>query len=101
MAKRINPATARPPACPRPVSLCRGLLRLGLTAAVLCAGLLAGAANWPQYRGPGARGVDESQALPTHWNVGTGENIRWQTPLSGLAHASPIVWGDASMLPLR
>jgi len=42
----------------------------------------------------GARGVDESQALPTHWNVETGENIRWQTPLPGLAHASPIVWGD-------
>jgi outer membrane protein assembly factor BamB len=63
-------------------------------AAVLCAGLFASAANWPQFRGPGARGLDESQASPTHWNVETGANIRWQTPLPGLAHASPIVWGD-------
>jgi outer membrane protein assembly factor BamB len=63
-------------------------------AAVVCAGLSASAANWPQYRGPGARGIDESQALPTNWNVETGANIRWQTPLPGLAHASPIVWGD-------
>jgi len=82
-------ATAR-----RPVSLRRGLLRLGLMAAALCAGLSASAANWPQYRGPGARGLDESQASPTNWNVETGANIRWQTPVPGLAHASPIVWGD-------
>jgi outer membrane protein assembly factor BamB len=67
---------------------------LGLISGALCSGLSAGAANWPQYRGPGARGVDESQALPKNWNVETGANIRWQTPLPGLAHASPIVWGD-------
>ena len=94
MATSILLATARPPACPKPVSLCRGLSRLGLASAVLCAGLVAGAANWPQYRGPGARGVDDTQALPTHWNVETGENLRWQASLPGLAHASPIVWGD-------
>jgi outer membrane protein assembly factor BamB len=63
-------------------------------AALLCAGPFARAANWPQFRGPGARGVDESQATPTNWNVETGANIRWQTPLPGLSHASPIVWGD-------
>jgi outer membrane protein assembly factor BamB len=94
LASAILQATDRARACPGPVSLRRGLLRLALTAAVLCAGLSAGAANWPQYRGPGARGVDEGQALPTRWNVETGANIRWQTPLPGLAHASPIVWGD-------
>ena len=94
MATRIQAPTCRPPACPKLVSLARELLRLGLTTAVLCTGLMARAANWPQYRGPGARGVDESQALPTHWNFETGENIRWQTSLPGLAHASPIVWGD-------
>jgi outer membrane protein assembly factor BamB len=38
--------------------------------------------------------VDESQVLPVTWNVKSGENIRWQTPIPGLAHASPIVWGD-------
>jgi len=70
------------------------LLRRRLTAAVLCAGLSAGAANWPQYRGPDGRGVDESHSLPTHWDIEKGENIRWQATLPGLAHASPIVWGD-------
>ena len=52
------------------------------------------AANWPQYRGPNASGLDESAALPITWTVATGENIRWQTPIPGLAHAAPIVWGD-------
>ena len=56
--------------------------------------LSAEAANWPQYRGPGALGVDDSHVLATNWNVETGTNIRWQAPLPGLAHASPIVWGD-------
>lgn len=57
-----------------------------------CAALMA--AEWPQFRGPDARGVDDSHALPVRWNVEAGENIRWQTPIPGLAHASPIVWGD-------
>jgi outer membrane protein assembly factor BamB len=52
------------------------------------------AADWPQFRGPQASGVDASKSLPTEWNVETGKNIRWQTPLPGLAHASPIVSGE-------
>jgi outer membrane protein assembly factor BamB len=52
------------------------------------------AANWPQYRGPNASGLDDSTALPTTWSAASGENIRWQTPIPGLAHSSPIVWGD-------
>jgi len=51
------------------------------------------AENWPQFRGPQASGVSSGTA-PTKWNAETGENIRWQTPLPGLGHASPIVWGD-------
>ena len=95
MATGIPSATDRPPAYRGMVGLFRGLLGLSLMAAVFCDGLLArAAADWPQYRGPGARGVDETHALPTHWNVETGANIRWETLLPGLAHASPVVWGD-------
>lgn len=50
--------------------------------------------NWPQYRGPQASGVDATVPLPTTWNLATGENVRWQTPIPGLAHAAPIVWGE-------
>ena len=38
--------------------------------------------------------MDASRALPTSWNVETGENVRWRTPIPGLAHSSPIVMGD-------
>lgn len=52
------------------------------------------AENWPQFRGPNASGLATNVALPVRWNVESGENIRWKTPIPGLAHASPIVWGD-------
>lgn len=47
--------------------------------------------NWPQFRGPQASGVSDGTA-PLNWNLETGENVRWQTPVPGLAHASPIIW---------
>lgn len=52
------------------------------------------AVDWPQYRGPQAGGVDTNQSLPTEWNLASGKNVRWQTPIAGLAHAAPIVFGD-------
>jgi outer membrane protein assembly factor BamB len=62
--------------------------------AAMVATLSSLATDWPQYRGIRASGVDDSTPLPTTWNMETGENIRWQTPIPGLAHAAPIVWGD-------
>ncbi len=50
--------------------------------------------NWPQFRGAFARGVADGHSTPTTWNVQTGENIKWKTAVPGLAHSSPIVWGD-------
>jgi outer membrane protein assembly factor BamB len=53
-----------------------------------------GAGSWPSFRGPHASGIAEQQGLPDTWNVTTGENVLWRTPIPGLAHSSPIVWGD-------
>ena len=50
--------------------------------------------SWPSFRGPHASGVADGQHLPDQWNGGTGENILWRTPVPGLAHSSPVVWGD-------
>lgn len=69
--------------------------RSHFVAALLCTLFFpAFAAHWPQYRGPAASGLDASTALPTRWNVESGDGIRWQTPIPGLAHASPIIWGE-------
>jgi outer membrane protein assembly factor BamB len=50
--------------------------------------------SWPSFRGPQASGVADGQNLPDQWNAKTGENILWRTPIPGLAHSSPIVWGN-------
>ena len=49
--------------------------------------------NWPQFRGYRASGIAQGTA-PTKWNAEKGENIKWKTPIPGLGHSSPIVWGD-------
>jgi outer membrane protein assembly factor BamB len=50
--------------------------------------------SWPSFRGPHANGVADGQRLPDRWNGSTGEHVLWRTPIPGLAHSSPIVWGD-------
>jgi outer membrane protein assembly factor BamB len=51
--------------------------------------------DWPQFRGIRGLGVDDSRPAPVSWHVGRKEGVRWRTPIPGLGHASPIVWGDS------
>ena len=60
--------------------------------AFFAAGLFA--ADWPSFRGPAASGVADGQKLPDQWDGVKGTNIQWKTAIPGLAHSSPIVWGD-------
>jgi outer membrane protein assembly factor BamB len=53
-----------------------------------------GTGHWPSFRGPDAAGIADNQQLPDRWNPATGENVLWRTPIPGLAHSSPIVWGE-------
>lgn len=50
--------------------------------------------SWPSFRGPNASGIVDGQNLPDEWSVKTGQNILWRTPIPGLAHSSPVVWGN-------
>ena len=52
------------------------------------------AGSWPSFRGRAAAGVAEGQNLPDSWNGAKGENVLWRTPIPGLAHSSPVVWGN-------
>ena len=54
----------------------------------------ARAQNWPQFRGPNATGVAEGPGRPVKWDASTSLNVRWKTPIPGLAHSSPVVWGN-------
>lgn len=67
---------------------------------VLIAGLLPaigrGDDNWPQFRGPHATGVGESDQLPDHWSA--DDNVEWKSEIPGRGWSSPIVWGDRIFL---
>ena len=61
-----------------------------------CAGLVA--QQWPQFRGPQGSGVAEDQRPPVSWDVESGRGVVWKTPIPGLGHSSPVVWGDRLFL---
>ena len=62
---------------------------------LVAAGATLDAQNWPSFRGTDASGVAAAAARPpVAWDVGTSRNVAWKTPIPGLAHSSPIVWGD-------
>ncbi len=67
-----------------------------LALLLTCASLLAAqdGIQWPQFRGPRASGVAEGFPTPVRWNVASGEGVKWRTPLPGLGHSSPVIWGD-------
>jgi outer membrane protein assembly factor BamB len=50
--------------------------------------------NWPSFRGPNGTGVADGQQPPITWDVKEGKNVRWKTPIPGLGHSCPVVWGN-------
>ena len=53
-----------------------------------------GPRNWPAFRGEGASGNGDGQRAVTEWDVASGKNIKWKTPIPGIANSSPVIWGD-------
>lgn len=62
-------------------------------ASSLALGQIQETVEWPSFRGPGASGVADENDPATTWDVASSTGVRWQTPIEGLAHSSPIVWG--------
>jgi len=50
--------------------------------------------HWPSFRGWRACGVAEGHKLPEIWDVPRDQGVRWKTPIPGLGHSSPVIWGD-------
>ena len=50
--------------------------------------------HWPQFRGAHAAGVADGADLPDTWDADAGKGVLWKTRIPGLAHSSPVVWGD-------
>ncbi len=69
---------------------------MALIGAMLSAAPIVAGDHWPQFRGPGARGVADQEGLPSSWSA--TENVVWKREVPGRGWSSPIVWGDALFL---
>jgi outer membrane protein assembly factor BamB len=54
--------------------------------------------HWPSFRGPFAGGSADSQNLPLKWNGTNGQAIKFKVKIPGLAHSSPVIWGNRLFL---
>ncbi|HKQ60376.1 MAG TPA: PQQ-binding-like beta-propeller repeat protein [Candidatus Polarisedimenticolaceae bacterium] len=53
---------------------------------------------WPSFRGADASGNGDGQGAPATWDVKSGRNIRFKTPVPGIALSSPAIWGERIFL---
>jgi outer membrane protein assembly factor BamB len=51
-----------------------------------------GAADWPQFRGPGGLGTSGEKDLPTTWKG--AKDLAWKAELPGPGGSSPVIVGD-------
>lgn len=94
-ATSICPPIARPPILQTP-RLASAVVASAILLAILAsrpAGARDPEAHWPAFHGHDGRGVGTG-APPVHFDVATGRNIAWKTPIPGLSHGSPVIWGD-------
>jgi outer membrane protein assembly factor BamB len=68
------------------------VLAASLIGGLTVSGAQALETNWPQFRGPNARGTSASANPPEHWSA--TENVEWVAEIPGRGWSSPIVWGD-------
>jgi outer membrane protein assembly factor BamB len=70
-------------------------MKFYLVVALFLSTSISFAQNWPQFRGISALGTAYKQNLPATWNP---SNIRWNIPIPGTGHSSPIVWENTIFL---
>ncbi len=58
--------------------------------------LVAAAADWPEFRGPGGLGLAPDKGLPLTWSA--DRNVKWKTEMPGPGGSSPIIVGNKVFL---
>lgn len=56
---------------------------------ILAFSMVAGATDWPQWRGPFFDGSTDEQGVPASWDA--KEGIAWVSPLPGPSGATPVI----------
>jgi outer membrane protein assembly factor BamB len=67
--------------------------RLLTVLGACCLGLPAGAADWPQWRGPERTGISQETGLLKEWPK-EGPKLLWQINDAGSGYSTPAVVGD-------
>ena len=85
-----------------PLVLCRRIVTVAFLAIMTCSVFIAATANaetWPNWRGPnGDNHAAEEADAPIRWDLESGVNVAWKTPLPGRGHSTPIVIKDSIFL---
>ncbi len=56
------------------------------------AGLQVGSHDWPQWGGsPSRNNVPEGKVIPTTWDTGAGQNVKWSAGLGSETYGNPVV----------
>jgi outer membrane protein assembly factor BamB len=71
-------------------------MNTSLALVVLLFAPQAETAQWPQFRGPGARGVADGSRFPSRWSA--TDNVLWKKDIAGRGWSSPIVAGNRVFL---
>jgi outer membrane protein assembly factor BamB len=50
--------------------------------------------QWPSFRGPRACGYMINSKTPAKWDIENSKDIKWKTPIPGLAHSCPVIWDN-------
>ncbi len=72
----------------------RRIVRTAASARVALPSPAPAEGSWPSFRGRRASGIADGTNLPDTWDGAKGTNILWKASVPGLAHSSPIVWGN-------
>jgi outer membrane protein assembly factor BamB len=74
------------------------MMRIGYGLVMAWLAAVACAEDWPAWRGPRGDGTSVETNVPTTWDGGSGQNVRWKTPIPGSGYSSPIVTSDVVFL---
>ncbi len=50
--------------------------------------------QWPSFRGPWACGYLADSKTPATWDINNPVDLKWKTPIPGLAHSCPVIWDN-------
>jgi outer membrane protein assembly factor BamB len=50
--------------------------------------------NFHAFRGAFSQGYVYSKNIPTDWDISSGRNVLWKTPIPQKGYNSPIIWAD-------